>query len=74
MYSALGIHVFDYGTKASVDQMRTTRDKLVHYVGTIHGHDIRNELLNKKTIIITKPEHTQYVLYEHQFSTEISDH
>ena len=53
--SALGNHVFDYGQNSSTDQMRTTWDKLVHHVGTIHGHNISNKLLNKNTVIITKP-------------------
>jgi hypothetical protein len=28
--------------------MRTTWEKIVHHAGTIYGHDISNELLNKK--------------------------
>ena len=39
--------------------MSTTWENLVHYVGTIHGHDISNELINKKTVHIPKPDHTQ---------------
>jgi hypothetical protein len=46
--------------------MRTTWEKFVHHVGTIHGHDISNELLNKKTVIIEKPTHTQDVLDKHE--------
>ena len=68
--SALVIYVFDYDQKASADQMRTTWEKLVHYVGTIHEHEISNELLNKNTLIIPKPEHTQDALDEHQLSTK----
>ena len=45
--SALGIHVFDYGQNTSANQIRTAWGKLVHHVGTINGHDIRNKLLNK---------------------------
>ena len=33
---ALGIHVFYYGHKASADQMMTTWENQLHYVGTIH--------------------------------------
>ena len=69
MCSALVIHVFDYGHKASTDQMRTTCEKLVHNVGTIHGHEISNELLNKKILTIAKPGKTQVALGKHQFST-----
>jgi hypothetical protein len=64
--AALGIHVFDYGQKgAAGDQMRTTWEKIVHHVGTIYGHDISNELQNKKTVIINEPKHTQDVLDKH---------
>ena len=51
--------------------MRTTWEKLVHNVGKIHGHNIRNKLHNKKTLITPKPEQTQYVLDEHQLAIEI---
>ena len=63
--AALGIHVFDYGQKGAADQMRTTWKKIVHHVGTIYGHDISNELQNKKTVIIDEPIHTQDVLDKH---------
>ena len=46
-------------------------EKLVHHVGTIHEHEIINGLLNKKTVIIPKLEHTQDALDEHQLATEI---
>jgi hypothetical protein len=60
--AALGIHVFDYSQKGAADQMRTTWEKIVHHVGTIYGHDISNELQNKKTAINDEPKHTQDVL------------
>ena len=69
--SALGNHFFYYSQKASEDKIRTTWENLVHNFGTIHGQDISNKLLNKKTVIISKPDHTQYILYEHQLATEI---
>jgi hypothetical protein len=56
--AALGIH-------GAADQMRTTWEKIVHHVGTIYGHDISNELQNKKTVIIDEPKHTQDVLDKH---------
>ena len=59
LWSALGIHVFDHGKKASADQIRTTWEKLVNHVKNINEHYISNKLLNKKTLIIPKPEHTQ---------------
>ena len=42
MCSALDNHIFEYGQMASSDQMITTWEKLVHHVGTIHGHNISN--------------------------------
>jgi hypothetical protein len=63
--AALTYHVFEYGQKGAADQMRTTWEKIVHHVGTIYGHDISNELQNKKKVIIPKPEHTQDVLDKH---------
>jgi hypothetical protein len=46
--------------------MRTTWEKIVHHVGTIYGHDVSNELQNKKTVPVPKPVHTQEVLDKHQ--------
>jgi hypothetical protein len=48
--------------------MRTTWEKIVHHVGTIDGHDISNELLNKKTVLILEPEYTLEVLKKHEDS------
>ena len=45
--------------------MRTTWEKIVHHAGTIYGHDISNELQNRKTITIEEPKHTQEVLGKH---------
>jgi hypothetical protein len=35
--AALGNNVFDYGPRAAVDQMRTSWEKLVQFVGTNYG-------------------------------------
>ncbi len=53
--AALGEHVFNYDQKGSADQMKNTWEKIVHHVGTIHGEDISNELLNRTAIVIPKP-------------------
>ena len=53
--------------------MRNTQEKLVHHVRTIHGNDMSNELLNKKTVIISKPEHTQDALVENQLANKRRD-
>ena len=60
--AALGTNIFDYGTKGTADQMRTSWEKLVQYVGTNYGQDISNELQNKAVIILTKPTHSAAVL------------
>lgn len=62
---ALGNHVFDYGHKACADQMRTSWEKLVQYVGTTMGQDISNELQNKVIVTIAEPVHMTEVLARH---------
>jgi hypothetical protein len=54
--------VFDYGQKSAADQMRTSWEKLAHYVGTNYGQDISNDLQNKITVILIEPVHTVDVL------------
>jgi hypothetical protein len=63
--TTLGNNVFDYGHKAAADQMRTSWEKLVQYVGTNYGQDISNELQNKATVILTEPMHTPAVMARH---------
>jgi hypothetical protein len=45
--AALDNNVFDSGHRAAADQMRTSWEKLVQFVGTNYGQDISNELQNK---------------------------
>ena len=54
-------HVFDYGTKGAADQLSTTWEKIVTFVGTNMGEDIRNELRNEREVIIPTPEYSQEV-------------
>ena len=63
--SAMGHHVFDYVHKGAADQMRTTWEEIVNHVGTIYGHNISNELQNKKRIEIPQPKHTHHVKDKH---------
>ena len=63
--TTLGNNVFDYGHKAAADQMRTSWEKLVQYVGTNYGQDISNELQNKVTVILAEPVHTPVVMARH---------
>ena len=51
--------------KGSADQMRTSWEKFVQYVGTNYGADIGNEFQNKKTYVLTEPVHTQATLARH---------
>jgi hypothetical protein len=60
-----GGNVFDYGHKEAADQMRTSWEKLVQYVGATYGQDISNELQNKTTVILTEPVHTASVMARH---------
>jgi hypothetical protein len=65
MYTNIGTNVFDYSQKSAADQMRTSWEKLVQYIGTNYGQDISNELLNKSTVILIEPVHTDNVLTRH---------
>jgi hypothetical protein len=62
MCTNLGKNVFDYDKKSAADQMRTSWEKLVQYVGNNYGQDINNELQNKVWVILTEPVHTNDVL------------
>jgi hypothetical protein len=57
--------VFDYGQKSAVDQMRTSWEKLMQYVGTNYGQYINNESQNKITVVLIEPVHTNDVLMRH---------
>jgi hypothetical protein len=61
----LGTHVFDYGQNSAADQMRTSWEKPVQYVGTNYGQDINNELQNKVWVVLTEPVYTDGVLATH---------
>ena len=51
--------------------MWATWEKIVHHVGTIYGHDIRNGLHNKKKVSIPKPEYTEDIQFKHKQRVEI---
>ena len=63
--TTLGSNVFDYGHKAAADQMRTSWEKLVQYVGTNYGQDISNELQNKVTVVLPEPVHNPTIMARH---------
>jgi hypothetical protein len=65
MCTHLGTNVFDYGQKSAADQVQTSWEKLVQYVGTNYGQDINNKLQNKVWVILTEPAHTDDVLARH---------
>ena len=45
--------------------MRITWEKIAHHIGTIYGHDISNELQNKKIVMIQEPTCSQEALDKH---------
>ena len=63
--SALGNHVFDYGTMEAPDQTRTSWDAFVLHAAAKYGQDIGGELRNRKTLIIPMPEHDAATLDAH---------
>jgi hypothetical protein len=69
--AALCINVFDYGHRAAADQMRTSWEKLVQFVGTNYGQDVSNELQNKIPVILSEPVHTPEVLARHAIRAQM---
>ena len=61
----LGENVFTYREKGSADQIKTTQDKIVQYVGIQYGNEISREVLNQTEFIIPNPDHSQETLDEH---------
>jgi hypothetical protein len=51
--------------RAAADQMQTSWEKLVQFMGTNYRQDISNELQNKTRVTLTKPGHTPEVLARH---------
>jgi hypothetical protein len=56
--------IMDIG-KLQPDQMRTSWEKLVQFVGTNYGQDISNDLQNKIPVTLSEPVHTPEVLARH---------
>jgi hypothetical protein len=65
MCTNLGTNLFDYGQKSASDQMRTSWESIVQYVGTNYGQDINNELQNKIPVVLIEPVHTNDVPTRH---------
>jgi hypothetical protein len=65
MCTNLGTNLFDYDQKSAADQMRTSWEKLVQYVGTNYVQDINNEFQIKVWVVLTEPVHTNDVLARH---------
>jgi hypothetical protein len=63
--AVFGSNVFDYGHRAAADQMRTSWEKLIQFVGTNYGQDNCNELQNKISVVLSEPVHTPEVLARH---------
>jgi len=58
--------VFDYGHRTAADQMRTSWEKIVQYVGIYYGKDISIELGSKEPVTLEEPQHTQEVMEYHR--------
>ena len=44
-------NIFDFRRKTAAHQMRTTQEKIVHYIEMNYGMDITNDLKNRKKFI-----------------------
>ena len=62
LWNALGNSVFHYGQKYAAHQRRSSWGKILQYVGTDYGQDIRNELQNKITVNLFEPVHAPEVI------------
>ena len=51
--------------------MRTTSYKIVHHVGTVYGHDIRNEVQNRTKVSIPNTEYTEDLQSKHKQRVEL---
>ena len=69
--AALSYNVFDYGQKNSANQMQTSWEKIVQYVGMTYGQDISNELQNKTVLALQEPVHTAVIMARHQVRERI---
>ena len=71
--SALGNHVFDYGTTEAPDQTRTSWEAFVLHAAAKYGQDIGGELRNRKTLNIPRPEYSDEALTAHAAATTRRD-
>ena len=46
--------------------MRQTYEKITHHVGTVHGEDISNELMNRTRVVLPEPTHSAAIMANHQ--------
>ena len=53
--------------------MKTTMETIVHYVGTILGVDISNELDNKSRLVLDAPEYSQETKDLHKVKSQARD-
>ncbi len=69
--ATLSNNVFNYGHRAAADQMQTSWEKLVQFIGTNYGQDISNKLQNKIPVTLTKPVHTPEILARHAIQEQM---
>ena len=65
--------MFTYNEKGAADQIRNTLKHIVKHTGTIYGQDIRNELHNRRVVVIEKPQHTADVLIKQEAKVSLRD-
>ena len=62
----LGGNVFTCANKDSADKYKTSKNKLVEYLGTTYSQDIATEVDLLKEFIIKQPKHSDATVLAHQ--------
>ena len=58
--------MFTYDQKGSADHARTTLEKIVLHIGSIHGQDISTELDTRQPVVFEEPKHSDEVKKLHE--------
>ena len=62
----LGSHIYDYGSKAAADQMKTTTEQIVLHAGSKFGEDISTEIRTRAKVIIPEVEIPEEAQKKHE--------
>ena len=68
----LSHHMFDYGTKGAAEQLATTWDKIVNYIGITLGDDIRTKLYTEQRVELQPPTYPLSALRRHQEDADMT--